>query len=490
MKKITLICLSLCWLLQLSSRTLIISYLGNNFLPQVTIAQLGDTLDFQLSGVHNAIEVDKINWLANLAIPKVSGFTILFGGGKIVMTSSGEKYYICSTHAAVAMKGMIVVMPKSTIAFTGFEGSGNEWMGTGIASLTIADTVRILSGDTISGIEDHPAVARIYDGLRSWQVNDGADTLLLAPIQTTGYDSLQLKIRFSATAINPGQGVDTNDSILVFISLNGIAFGPKPTLLITGNNNNTWGFDADSIIQVQADSFSRYSVPLGIVDTSNTASAAIIRLPYSTVMVQVMIIMKNNQNKEVWNMDAIILSGVKSRALPLQYQFLEVVKTVSGHVKINWSFKNDDACKYQYIQRSTTGINFSDIYEVSCSKSREDEFLQFVDLHPNQSVNYYRIKSLQLNGEILYSVIKSIDMGAKSNRYRLYPTVATDYIRLIYSEPDDINKIQILTLNGVVLSCPKQFKDQGYYIGHLPAGVYKLICQTKTGWEVLSFIKM
>ena len=124
------------------------------------------------------------------------------------------------------------------------------------------------------------------------------------------------------------------------------AFGPKPTLLITGNNNNTWGFDADSIIQVQADSFSRYSVPLGIVDTSNTASAAIIRLPYSTVMVQVMIIMKNNQNKEVWNMDAIILSGVKSRALPLQYQFLEVVKTVSGHVKINWSFKNDDACKY------------------------------------------------------------------------------------------------------------------------------------------------
>jgi plastocyanin len=490
MKKTTLIFLSVCWLLQLSARTFIISNLGNNFLPQVTIAQVGDTLDFQISGAHNAIELDKLNWLANLVIPKVSGFTIPFGGGKMAMSSSGEKYFICSIHASVAMKGMIVVLPTSTIAYTGFEGSANEWMGTGIGPLTTNDTAQILAGDTISGVGDNPAQARIYDGLRSWQVNDRADTLLLAPIHTAGYDSLQLKFRFSATAINPGQGVDENDSILVFISLNGIAFGSKPTLLITGNNNNTWGFDADSIIQVQADSFTRYSVPSGTADTSNTASAAIIRIPYSTVMVRVMIIMKNNQNKEIWNMDAITLCGVKSRALPLLYQFLVLEKTISDDVKINWSIKNNEPCEYQYIQRSGTGILFSDIYKVSCSETNENASLRFVDLHPNQGVNYYRIKSLLVSGEILYSEIKSIDIRANAQRYKLYPTIATDYITLMNSRPDEIQDIQILTLSGAVIPNSIKLKEQGYYIGHLTAGVYKLICRTKTGLEVLSFIKM
>jgi hypothetical protein len=290
--------------------------------------------------------------------------------------------------------------------------------------------------------------------------------------------------------MNPGQGLDDNDSILIFVALNGNSFHSKPTLVVTGDNNNTWGFDADSIIKIQADSFSLYSVPIGLSDTSNTAATAIILIPYSAVQVQVKIIMKNNQNKEVWNMDAITLSGVKRRALPLNVNFLNLEKTNLNKVKVSWSLRNDDACRYQYVQRSAIGSDFVDVYKVECAGDVKNEYMQFIDVNPYQGLNYYRIKSVYFNGEIGYTVIKSIDISSIARQYRLYPTIASEYISLINSKPNEEGELQLIHVNGILSPISLKPNIQMVYIGQLPSGVYKIICKTKQGLEVLSFLKI
>jgi len=490
MKKMMLLCISVCWLFHAYSRTLIVSNIGNTFSPKVTVAFVGDTIHFQLTGIHNAVEVNKANWNANLNLPLGGGFAVPFGGGKIIPNTAGEKYFICSNHIGSGMKGMIIVMPLNTIAYTGFEGAIAEWSGTGIGNLLSTDTLQALYGDTTSGIHDDPSRSRILDGLRSWQVNDRADTLILSSINTIGFDSLNLKLRFTATSINPGQGVDDNDSILVYIALNGSPFHSQPTLVITGDNNHTWGFNADSIIKVQADSFSVYSVPAGMIDTNTLASTANIMIPFSSVEVKVRIIMKNNQNKEVWSMDAITLTGVRSRALPLTDNYLNLEKTSLGEVKITWSVNYDNACKNQLLQRSENGTSFVDIYKVDCADNSNNRNIQYLDMNPHQGYNYYRIKSVNFKGDADYTVIKSISIQSKSTQYRLYPTIATEYINLINSNLDKTGVLQLVSLHGTVLSVNINSKSQRLYIGHLPIGVYKITCKSKKGIEVLSFIKI
>jgi plastocyanin len=113
MKHIYICSLSLVFLLALMSTAPAaqhqITNAGFSFSPaNITIA-VGDTVNFVLDPIHNAVEVSQATWNANGNTPN-NGFSVGFGGGTVVFALAGTYYYVCAPHASSGMKGIINVV--------------------------------------------------------------------------------------------------------------------------------------------------------------------------------------------------------------------------------------------------------------------------------------------------------------------------------------------------------------------------------------------
>lgn len=81
---------------------------GFTFSPATITVHAGDTIQFNLSSIHNAVEVSQATWNAN-GTTSNGGFSLPFGGGALVLVDTGTYYYVCQVHASMGMKGMIIV---------------------------------------------------------------------------------------------------------------------------------------------------------------------------------------------------------------------------------------------------------------------------------------------------------------------------------------------------------------------------------------------
>ncbi|HMD13942.1 MAG TPA: plastocyanin/azurin family copper-binding protein, partial [Bacteroidota bacterium] len=89
-----------------------ISSSGFTFSPNTLTITAGDTINFVLASIHNAVEVSQATWNAD-GITSNGGFSVPFGGGKTVLTVVGTHYYVCQNHASMGMKGIITVNPSA-----------------------------------------------------------------------------------------------------------------------------------------------------------------------------------------------------------------------------------------------------------------------------------------------------------------------------------------------------------------------------------------
>ncbi len=90
------------------SATVTITNSGFAFSPDNISINLGDTVNFQLGGIHNAVEVSESTWSANGNTP-LPGFSLPLGGGQVVGLTAGTHFYVCTPHASGGMKGKITV---------------------------------------------------------------------------------------------------------------------------------------------------------------------------------------------------------------------------------------------------------------------------------------------------------------------------------------------------------------------------------------------
>lgn len=111
MKKITFLLLLLFTSLAGFSTIWTITNSGNSFTPASITINLGDSVNFVLGTSHNASEVSQTTWNANGNIPLSGGFETAFGGGIVLpaQLGVGTHYYVCTPHASVGMKGVIIV---------------------------------------------------------------------------------------------------------------------------------------------------------------------------------------------------------------------------------------------------------------------------------------------------------------------------------------------------------------------------------------------
>jgi plastocyanin len=84
---------------------------GFTFNPDTLVIQIGDSVEFNIAGIHNSIEVSQMSWNSNDNTPLTGGWSLPFGGGTLLPADLpvGTHYYVCSPHASSGMKGVIIV---------------------------------------------------------------------------------------------------------------------------------------------------------------------------------------------------------------------------------------------------------------------------------------------------------------------------------------------------------------------------------------------
>lgn len=88
---------------------------GFEFSPDDVTINVGDTVNFQLEAIHNAVEVSEGTWTENGNTPLAGGFSTPFGGGQVTGLTAGVHFYVCTPHASGGMKGKINVTGSSGI---------------------------------------------------------------------------------------------------------------------------------------------------------------------------------------------------------------------------------------------------------------------------------------------------------------------------------------------------------------------------------------
>jgi Secretion system C-terminal sorting domain len=424
-------------------------------------------------------------------------------------TNYSLKYYVklCIDHQTqFAMKIFFIfaltvffslsLQAQDTIKYTSFEGDSLSWKGKGIGSGLLSDPLSPLQGSTSKGPLDFPPNQRVLSGNRSWQISSTRDTIIMDSVVVAFYDSVRLKLRFSGTATTAIQGLDFDDSLKIFVAVNGNSFSLVPQIIISspmpfiGEANSKWGFNADSIINAPFDTTLTYITPSGVADTTTSSSTAIINFfKPGVTSIKVMIIAFTTNTLENWNIDDLILLGKKTKALAIKGMAFNVHAQKEG-VMLHWSNVDESDCLQYTIQRSPDFNSFINIKTLDClNKENDVHSYSYPDLGSSPGWNYYRIKLNFLDGSCDYSEIKSIYRN-NTSAFKVYPTLVLDVLQVSAPGISDY-KYVIVDMNGKTYQVKKNTTDtKSINVNQLPSGVYFILLTCGTTSETFKFIRI
>ncbi len=106
--------------------------------------------------------------------------------------------------------------------------------------------------------------------------------------------------------------------------------------------------------------------------------------------------------------------------LPVTFYELSAAPNATG-IKVSWKVGHEsDMVKYE-VERSNNGSQFAKIGEVAALNRASQFTYSFFDANPNSGVNYYRLKLIDKDASIKYSIIVKVNLTGKHDAIRVYP---------------------------------------------------------------------
>ena len=169
--------------------------------------------------------------------------------------------------------------------------------------------------------------------------------------------------------------------------------------------------------------------------------------------------------------------------LPVTFLGLNAVKNDDG-VNLNWQVSYEINTLKYIVERSTDGINFSDI---GSTPFREGNALNNVyqytdrDLPAVGGTIYYRIRELDVDGGATYSKTVSVQQNTLAGKLSVYPNPARTMVTVSFNHSvGGMVSLRLFDLKGSLLWQQQQVAAAGQnnvqidYVRNLPAGVYIL----------------
>lgn len=170
--------------------------------------------------------------------------------------------------------------------------------------------------------------------------------------------------------------------------------------------------------------------------------------------------------------------------LPVDLTRFESQKLKEG-IEVSWQAENEEVLKHYELQRITGNQVqvLSTISKEEFHKNRGSYI--FLDKHPLEGVNYYRLKTIDLDGtETLSGIISQRWSHEFNGAYRVYPTILSSQIQPeinieTQSQHVGLTAISLIDMNGKTIFKEKKILEEGLpnvinLPMILPAGTYFL----------------
>jgi hypothetical protein len=141
------------------------------------------------------------------------------------------------------------------------------------------------------------------------------------------------------------------------------------------------------------------------------------------------------------------LTKTNTNALPVTLSSFQVYKEGQTGV-IQWSTTEETNSDRFEIQRSTDAKKWIIIGEKTArGESKNVATYSFIDNAPANDINYYRLKMVDKDATFTFSRIRSMNF-AGGIKLVLYPNPVSDMLFMDGINPDQIEKVEVISLNG------------------------------------------
>ena len=159
---------------------------------------------------------------------------------------------------------------------------------------------------------------------------------------------------------------------------------------------------------------------------------------------------------------------------------------------LKWTTTNEDEVRMFQIEKLENG-SYRPIGNVNTANNSSKQSYSYIDKSPYTGINYYRIKTIDLNGSFVYSEIATLNFSNRIDA-SVYPNPASTELHVnTNSEKAVIKNIQIFDLTGkeyFIKANKGNGTEVSLDISSLKNGVYVLQLNTGADNQLYKFIKI
>jgi Secretion system C-terminal sorting domain len=181
-------------------------------------------------------------------------------------------------------------------------------------------------------------------------------------------------------------------------------------------------------------------------------------------------------------------------SLPLKLGNFTATKLASA-IQLNWETLSEQNTSYFAIERSADGSTFNSLGTITArGNSATKQSYSFNDVQPGPANNFYRLKSVDADGNFSYSRVLIVK-NENSFIVQLFPNPAKDVLQIqIPSQKKEPINLFIADATGKVFYRTTMQLMQGNNAASIPlqqypAGTYYLVMENSNGKTTNSFIK-
>ncbi len=177
--------------------------------------------------------------------------------------------------------------------------------------------------------------------------------------------------------------------------------------------------------------------------------------------------------------------------LPLTILSFTAEKSGSNSL-LKWTTTNENEVRSFQIEKLNNG-SYIFMGELNAVNHTGKHSYSFIDEKPYDGINYYRLKTIDLNGNFSYSQIATLNFSEKQNA-SIFPNPATSELHIsTHAERMVFRNIQVFDLTGkecYIKVKPGNAGDISLDISTLRDGVYVLQLKTDNDNQLYKFIKL
>ncbi|MEP6597581.1 MAG: T9SS type A sorting domain-containing protein, partial [Ginsengibacter sp.] len=159
----------------------------------------------------------------------------------------------------------------------------------------------------------------------------------------------------------------------------------------------------------------------------------------------------------------VVFKNAIQGPLPITFSFVKAYEQ-NMNISVEWKIENEKNIKEYTVEKSVDGQHFTTTATIKAKgNSNNTVNYQWIDASPVSGNNYYRIRSVDVNGQIQYSTIVKVTTGRSKPQIAVYPNpIANDIVSLqLINQPKGKYYIRLLNNAGQVILITQLQHEQG-----------------------------